>query len=196
MIIGLTGGIGSGKTYVASLFKELGVPIYISDLEAKQIMVTQPEVIKAIVEIFGKEAYINGQLNRKFIASQVFTKKEKLEQLNAIVHPAVANHFKHWYKQQKTAFVIKESAILFETQGNKHCDAVILVTAPMEIRIERVIKRDGASVEEIKNRMKNQWDDAKKIPLSDYVILNIDRQSVKNEVQKIYEAILNNVTSC
>ena len=196
MVVGLTGGIGSGKTYIASLFEKLGVPIYISDLEAKKIMVTQPEVIKAVIEIFGKKAYIDGQLNRKFIASQVFTKKEKLEQLNAIVHPAVANHFKHWCKQQKTAFVIKESAILFETQGNKKCDAVILVTAPMEIRIERIIKRDGASVKEIKNRMKNQWDDAKKIPLSDYVILNIDRQEVINKVHNIYEAILNNVTPC
>jgi len=196
MIVGLTGGIGSGKTYVASLFGELGVPVYISDVEAKKIMNTQPDVIKSIIEIFGKKAYVDGQLDRKFIASQVFTKKEKLNQLNSIVHPAVANHFKNWHKQQNSVFVIKESAILFETKGNKYCDSIILVTAPEEIRILRVIKRDHVSEEEVKNRIKNQWSDEQKKLLSNYVISNIDKSKTKNKVKEIYRIIINSLTSC
>lgn len=196
MVVGLTGGIGSGKTYVSSLFKELGVPVYISDFEAKKLMHSKPEVKKAIIKLFGEQAYIEGALNRKYIASQVFVNKEKLNQLNAIVHPAVAKHFKEWYASQNAVFVIKEVAILFETNGHKHCDAVILVTAPKTTRIERVVERDALSVQEVESRMKNQWEDEDKIPLSDYVISNINKDDTKKMVKDIYQLLCNSLPSC
>lgn len=196
MVVGLTGGIGSGKTFVSSLFQELGVPVYISDIEAKKLMHTQADVMKAIVKLFGKNAYEQGVLNRKFIASQVFVDKDKLEKLNAIVHPAVSHHFKNWYKEQKSDFVIKESAILFETKGNEYCDAVILVIAPEEVRISRVLERDKTTANEIRNRMNNQKADDEKIPLSDYIISNIDREETKNKVKEIYQLLSEQATSC
>ena len=186
MIVGLTGGIGSGKTYVAQLFENLGVPIYIADVEAKKIMNANNEVKKAISVLFGNEAYQNGTLNRKYIAHQVFTNKVLLNKLNAIVHPAVANHFEAWYKAQNCDFVIKESAILFETGGDKKCDHTILVIAPKNIRIQRVMDRDNISEKEVIERMKNQWDDGKKIKLASYIIENIDSFYVKKQVKKIF----------
>ncbi len=193
MIVGLTGGIGSGKTLVSSMFKELGIPTYISDEEAKKIMISEPTIIKAIIQLFGKEAYLDkGVLNRTFISSQVFLNKEKLQKLNAIVHPAVAIHFKEWYAQQKAVFVVKESAILFETESYKHCDVVILVTAPEDIRIRRVIKRDNVDVLSVKNRIKNQWTDDVKTPLSDYIICNTNKLKTQKKVKEIFELLLKN----
>jgi len=196
MIIGLTGGIGSGKTYVSSLFEELGVPIYISDVEAKKIMNLEPEVIDEILNLFGEKAYVNKALNRKFIASEVFVNREKLNRLNQIVHPAVADHFKKWHKQQKASFVIKESAILFETGANKYCDAVILVTAPKDIRISRVTQRDKVSIQEVENRINNQWSDERKALLSDYIVQNTNRQNTIKRVKEIYGSINANFKSC
>ncbi len=189
MIVGLTGGIGSGKTLVSSYFEALGVPVYISDIEAKKLMETDKETVAAIKELFGDDSYSNQSLNRKFIASQVFTDKHKLNKLNAIVHPAVAKHFKTWYSKQKFDFVIKESAILFETGGEKHCDVIILVTAPLQIRISRVIQRDNTTEKEVRLRIKNQWDDEVKIPRSDYVVTNTDKMATKNKVNELYQLL-------
>lgn len=190
MIVGLTGGIGSGKTLVSSFFEALGVPVYISDIEAKKLMQTDKETVAAIKELFGDDSYSNQSLNRKFIASQVFTDTDKLNKLNAIVHPAVAKHFKTWYSKQKFDFVIKESAILFETGGEKHCDVIILVTAPIELRISRVIQRDSTTEEQVKSRINNQWDDTIKIPLADYVITNIDALKTKKKVKELYQLLI------
>ncbi len=191
MIVGLTGGIGSGKTYVAQLFKNLGVPIYIADIEAKKIMHTNAEVKKAICSLFGDKAYQEESLNRKFIADKVFENKALLKKLNAIVHPAVANHFKTWYEAQKFDFVIKESAILFETGGDKKCDLTILVVAPEEIRIKRVMDRDAITEKEVKLRMNNQWSDEKKKKLATHIIENIDAYYVKKQVNNFFLAIKN-----
>ena len=145
-IVGLTGGIGSGKTTVANFFKELGVPVYIADDAGKRLMVTSEEVKTAIVELFGENSYLEGNLNRKFIADQVFNSSEKLTQLNKIIHPAVAKDFQNWLKDQKSTYVIYEAAILFESGGYHKCDLIILVTAPKAERLKRLQKRDHSSI--------------------------------------------------
>lgn len=196
MVVGLTGGIGSGKTWVSSLFANLGIPVYISDEEAKKLMHTNIQVKQAIVDLFGDKAYINGHLNRDFISKTVFDNKKILSQLNAIVHPAVASHFKDWYTSQTTSFVIKESAILFEIGADKKCDKVILITAPISERIRRVQLRDNASAEAIKKRMDNQWPDEKKVPLADYVIVNTLKINTITQVDEIYNRIIEITDKC
>jgi len=196
MVVGLTGGIGSGKTLVSSYFKSLEVPIYITDDEAKRIMHSEPEIIQSIKNLLGDSAYQNHVLNRKFIASQVFNNKEKLNQLNAIVHPAVAKDFKIWYGKQMSDFVIKESAILFETNSAQYCNATILVTAPLEVRIDRVVNRDKVSQIEVKQRIDNQWKDQVKIPLADYVIHNINKEETFDQVLKLHGILKGKALSC
>jgi dephospho-CoA kinase len=169
-IIGLTGGIGSGKTTVAKMFKELGVPVYNSDLRAKKLMNNSKEIKTAVINLLGKDSYELDSLNKKYIADKVFNNKELLQKLNAIVHPAVKNDFMAWVKRKKTPYVIQEAAILFENNSYTNFDKIILVKAPKEVRLERIMARDNGSKEEILARMENQWDDSKKIPLSDYVI--------------------------
>ena len=190
MIVGLTGGIGSGKTTVASLFRKLGVPVYIADDEAKRLMTTSSEMRSEITQLLGSEAYTNGALNRKYIANKVFKDKALLKQLNSIVHPRVANDFMHWYKQQDSPYVIKEAAILFENGGYKECDFMILVTAPIPIRIERLQQRDQSTEEEIEDRMKAQWSDAKKMALSDFSVENVFIEDTKEKVERIHNHII------
>ena len=137
-VVGLTGGIGSGKTTVANYFRELGVPVYISDTEAKRLMNGSKKVREKIVALFGLKAYENGELNRKHISSKVFSDKEKLEALNRIVHPAVRADFQLWKQGQQAPYVVYEAAILFEQGGNRSCDFTILVTADREKRIARL----------------------------------------------------------
>lgn len=190
-IVGLTGGIGSGKTTVANFFKELGVPIYIADAEAKKLITTNVKLQQKIKSLLGIEAYQNGVLNRKYIAEQVFKNPEKLHALNNIVHPAVAEDFKKWTNSQNAVFVIKESALLFETGDYKNCDVVILVKASLDERIRRVMKRDAISKEGVMERVSNQWSDEKKEILSDYIIENTDISLTKKIVFNIYVNLLN-----
>ena len=189
-IVGLTGGIGSGKTTVAKMFQELGVPVYIADWEAKKIT-DKPSTIKLIEEQFGNSVLESGMLNRAKLAQIVFNNPEKLAQLNAIIHPLVAKHFTEWLDEnKKELFVIKEVAILFETKGNLSCDFVITVTAPLETRINRVIQRDQTSVSEIQNRINNQWSDEDKIAQSDFVIHNLELESTQQQVTQVYHDII------
>jgi len=190
MIVGITGGIGSGKTFVCNLFAQKGIPIYISDIEAKKIMNSNIEVKNAIIDLFGNNAYHENGLNRAFISSQVFSNTLLLEQLNKIVHPAVDNHFNNWYKEQNSKFVIKESAILFETGGYKKCNYTILVSAPEALRIKRVIKRDQTTEELVRQRIKNQWSDEKKGALATYVITNIEKEKTREQVDFLYFELL------
>ena len=170
--IGLTGGIGSGKSTIAEHFKSKGIPVYIADTEARLIM-QDAKVVEAIKNAFGTAVYENNQLVREKLASIVFNNPEKLQVLNAIVHPAVRLHFENWLLTQKEhPFIIYESAILFETGSYKDFDAIITVTAPKEIRIERVIKRDNTTAEQVFERMKAQWTDEQRIEKSDFVIEN------------------------
>ncbi|HZJ36199.1 MAG TPA: dephospho-CoA kinase [Gillisia sp.] len=189
-VIGLTGGMGSGKTTVANFFKELGIPVYIADDQAKSLMNTSAEVKSKIIGLLGKKAYPDGILDRKYVAAQVFNSEEKLEKLNSIVHPAVANDFENWKNSQNSPYVIYEAAILFEKGGNKKCDAVILVTAPYEERIKRIKSRDKSSEEDIEARMKHQWSDSKKRKLADFQIKNLNLRNTRERVRKLHEIIL------
>jgi dephospho-CoA kinase len=188
-IIGLTGGIGSGKTTVAKLFEELGVPVYNSDLKAKKLMQNSKELRTAIIDLLGKESYVLQKLNKKYIADKIFEDKDLLQKLNAIVHPAVRQDFIKWAKKESSPYVIQEAAILFENNSYKTFDKIILVKAPKNVRLQRVLTRDAISEKEILTRMENQWDDSKKIPLADYVIENTDIEKTKIQVQKIHHEL-------
>ncbi|MFI8378141.1 dephospho-CoA kinase [Leeuwenhoekiella sp. NPDC079379] len=189
-IVGITGGIGSGKSTIARYFNErYYVPVYYADKEAKTLMNTDA-LRGQIINLLGDKAYINNTLDRKYIASKVFKDSKLLEQLNKIVHPAVGAHFEKWCDAQEAPYVLKEAAILFENGTQSLCDFVILVTAPEDIRIQRILERDQTSIEEIKNRIDKQWDDFKKIPLADFVIENIDLEISKKRVSEIHLQLL------
>ncbi|MCP1994547.1 dephospho-CoA kinase [Flavobacterium sp. HSC-61S13] len=190
-VICLTGGIGSGKTTVSNFFKEAGIPVYIADERAKTVM-DKPDIISAVQQLFDENVILDNKLlNRQKIRELVFVNSELLGKLNAVVHPAVALDFENWLKQQTDAvFVIKESAILFESHTEKNCDEIILVTAPVDIRIERVMNRDGVNRENVQNIMINQMDDREKQKNCQYIIENIDKNKTKLEVKKIINNIL------
>ena len=188
-IIGLTGGIGSGKTTVANHFIAAGIPVYIADDEARKIM-QSPEILKKIEKIFGSVIFIKEVLNRQKLAEIVFSNSDKLKQLNAIIHPAVKKHFGNWILNYKNSpFVIYETAILFEGGSYKDCDKIITVTAPLETRIERVIQRDKTSRENVLKRIKMQWTDDQRLGKSDFVIENINPEITKSEVGKILKIL-------
>lgn len=190
-IIGITGGIGSGKTTVAKMFEDFGVPVYYADDEAKKLTATSPEIRALLIELLGEETFKDGVLDRKYMADKIFNDEELLKQTNAIIHPRVANHFIEWTEKHKDLpYILKEAAILFESGSYKQCDQVILVTAPKEVRIRRVMERDGVSHEEVLARMKNQWSDAKKRKLSDFIIENIDLKSTKMLVESLHNQLL------
>ncbi|MBI1286734.1 MAG: dephospho-CoA kinase [Flavobacteriales bacterium] len=171
-VVGITGGIGSGKTTACKVFEQLGVPVYYADNRAKELMVNDKVLKDRIVAAFGDEAYINGRLNRAYLAAQVFNSKEKLSVLNGIVHPAVADDFDQWLEQQTSDYVLKEAAILFESGAYQDVDISVLVIAPEQLRIERVMARDGASEEDALRRMKNQWTQERKAKLADHILNN------------------------
>jgi dephospho-CoA kinase len=189
-IIGLTGGIGSGKSTVANYIASKGIPVYVADEAAKSLM-EQPEVVAQIKAIFSQNVIAaDGKLDRETIAKLVFSDPDLLHKLNAIVHPLVKTHFLGWMQQYKSEpFVVKEVAILFETGGNAACDKVILVTAPEAIRIQRAMLRDNVSEEAVLNRMKNQLSDAEKSKKSDFVIYNIDLKETFVQTDEILKIL-------
>lgn len=190
MIVGLTGGIGSGKTTIAKMFHELGVSIYIADIEAKKLMHTSEIIKKELTATFGEETYTKGKLNRSYLSNIVFNNPEELQKINAIVHPRVGEHFKNWYEERShEKYIIKEVAILFENDSYKQCDKIITVVAPIEERFRRLIQRDDTTREAIQSRMNNQWSDDKKMALSDYIIHNEDLEKAKAQVLKIHQEI-------
>lgn len=192
-IVGLTGGIGSGKTTVAKEFAKLGVPIYIADVEAKKLMNRSKVIRRKLIKLFGDKAYVDTTLNRPFLAEAIFNDKEKLQQMNSIVHPKVANHFKKWLLKQDASYVIKEVAILFENNSYKHCDFIITVTADINLRIERLLNRDDTTKKKIQAIIDNQWSDDEKIKGSHYVINNDTLDSTKTQVFKIHQKILRKI---
>ena len=184
-IIGLTGGIGSGKTLIANYIKSLGIPVYIADDEAKKIMDTD-EVIQAISSTFGEEIIENNKVNREKLSKLVFDNPEKLQKLNSIIHPLVKKHFDSWLKDHANfPFVFKEAAILFESGSYKYCDSVIAITSPIETRIQRVLERDKTSRESILKRMQNQWTDEQRIAKSDFVINNTSVKETYKQIDEI-----------
>ena len=190
IIVGLTGGIGSGKTTVAKQFLEIGIPVYIADEEAKRLMRRSKIIKRKLIKLFGKEAYVGEELNKPFLANIIFNDKNYLQKMNAIVHPKVARHFEKWVLKQEAPYVIKEVAILFENGGHNTCDFVITVTAPIETRIKRLLKRDTTSIGKIEAIMKNQWTDEEKVKQSHFVIENIELENTKKQVVKIHKEIL------
>lgn len=190
-IIGLTGGIGSGKTMVAKYMESLGIPIYIADDEAKSLMDSK-EIIQAVATEFGKEILSNGKIDREALAKIVFNNPGKLQKLNSIVHPKVKQHFDSWIKLHKNMpLVVKEAAILFESGSYKDCDAIITVTAPLETRLQRVMERDKADREAVLKRMQSQWADEQRIAKSDYVIHNISVKETYKQIDEILKLLIN-----
>lgn len=189
-IVCLTGGIGSGKSTVAEMFAKLSVGVYHADDAAKRLMQEDQELKSVLVGLLGAETYKEqGQLNRPWIAQKLFNNPELLEQWNAVVHPRVALDFDQWLSAQSGDYIIKEVAILFETHGHKKCDLSILITAPEEERIRRVMQRDGWTAEQIHARLKHQWPDEKKIPLADFVLENLDLNLLTREVRRIHSLL-------
>lgn len=172
-VIGITGGIGSGKTIVCTIFETLGVPIYSADQHAKRLMNENESLQDRIRQAFGAQAYEDGTLNRQYLAEQVFSLPERLEILNGLVHPAVAEDFDEWIEQHANApYVMKEAAILFESGADQAVDITVMVIAPEDVRIRRVIERDGVTEESVRQRMANQWPQERKVKLADHIINN------------------------
>ena len=188
--IGLTGGMGSGKTIVSRIFSVLGVPVFYADDAAKTVMNEDAELKQKIMSLFGADAYMEDQLNRKYISSIVFNDPFKLEQLNALVHPVTIAAADKWMQQQTTPYVIKEAALMFEAGAAAHLDYVIGVFAPQAMRIQRAMQRDGITREEALARINNQVDDNIKMKLCDFVIVNDEQQSVLSQVLKLHEKFL------
>lgn len=194
IIVGLTGGIGSGKTTVANMFIELGIPIYIADVEAKKLMNSSKVIKRELIQLFGTNTYSDGKINKAFLADKIFNDKDLLVKMNAVVHPKVKTHFKKWIKIQRSLYVIYEAAILFENGGYKECDYIITVTAPETVRIQRIIQRDNATKQSVKAIMDNQWNDAKKVKLSHFVIDNINLTLTERQVKNTHQKILEKLT--
>jgi len=183
--LGLTGGIGVGKTYVSKVFQQMGIPVFNADVEAKRCMVEESKLMIAVQSVFGENIYTNGVLQKEELAKIVFNNSERLAELNALVHPVVKQKFEDWCTEQTDELVIKEAAILFESDAHLGLNAVICVSATEEVRIERMQKRDGSSVADIKSRMDNQMPQSKKEEMADFVIVNDGEQLLLPQLIKV-----------
>lgn len=189
--IGITGGIGTGKTTVCRIFESFGTPIFDADRAAKQIMNTDPDLISRIKQAFGDQAYLSGgELDRKYLAGKVFNDQRALDQLNALVHPAAIKAFIDWAAEQTAPYIVKEAAILFESGSHRDCDYTILVTAGESVRIARVMKRDGIDEESVRYRMSKQMPEEEKEQLADFIIQNNGTQALLPQVLKLHQHFL------
>lgn len=188
--IGITGGIGSGKSTVARVFETLGIPVYSADDAAKRLMQDDPELKKQIIELLGESAYENGKLNRAWISAQTFGNPETVQKLNAIVHPVTIRDAAEWMARQKTHYTLKEAALIFESGAEKSLDYVIGVSAPEDLRIRRVMERDGTSREAILKRMQNQLNEDEKMKRCDFVIYNDEIQMIIPQVLALHQQLL------
>ena len=189
--IGLTGGIGSGKSFVAKQIEAMGFPVYYSDDQAKKVSDKNPFVREELISLLGPLVYQNNSLNREYLRKQLFSNDELRQKVNAIIHPIVRADFSNWAKKHENIdLVFNEAAILFETHAYKNFDAVILVYAPEELKIERLMKRDHSTLAEIKAKIKSQWSDAKKKTLTRHHILNDGKTSIENQLNSILQRLL------
>lgn len=188
--IGLTGGIGAGKSYVGRIFSKLGIPVFIADIEARKIQLTDSDVIEKLINLLGNDIYLpNGDINRKKLANIIFNDKIARQQVNEIVHPAVRNKFNCWANKQTSPYVIQEAAIIFENQQEKNFDRIITVSAPIDERIERIINRDAIRREEVLTRIESQLPDKLKIEKSDFVIYTGKGQLIVPQIIEIHKKI-------
>ena len=194
--VGLTGSIGSGKTLVAKIFEAIGIEVFCADAEAK-LLLQEPEVKAEITGFFGDQILDeNSQIVNKRLAAIVFTHPPSLMQLNAIIHPRIKQRVRHWFESRPSApYAIQEAAILFESGFNQECDAIITVSSPRELRIQRVMARDHTSRQEVLLRMKNQWTDEEKSERADYVIINDEKHMVIPQVLSIHDALIKTANS-
>jgi len=188
--IGLTGGIGSGKSVVAKIFETLGIPVYYADDAARKLMNNDPEIRESIIRHFGEASYRDGELDRKYIAGIVFSDPAKLELLNSLTHPVTIRDAGQWMSKQATPYVIKEAALLFESGATQQLDKVIGVYAPQHIRVKRVMDRDGLTAEEIMKRISRQLDEEMKMKLCDFVITNSEQQAVIPQVLDLHKKFM------
>lgn len=184
--VGITGGIGSGKSTVAKIFASLGIPVYDADRAAKRLVLTDGDMRRNIIEHFGEEAYLNGQYNKQYISKIVFNNKEKLELLNTIIHPATIEDANNWFLRQDAPYSLKEAALIFESDSQKHLDYVIGVFAPEAIRIQRTIDREGITAEQVKARIEKQMNEDEKMGRCNFVIDNSGKESVISQVLEIH----------
>lgn len=188
--VGITGGIGSGKTVVCRLFEVLGVPVFYADTAARELTDTNPDLIAAIKEIFGEDIYTLAGLDRKKAGRIAFADPDKLQQLNKVIHPATLKYAKEWMEIQTTPYAIKEAAIFFESATHKDMDLIIGVSAPMETRITRVMLRNEINREEVMMRISRQMDETEKMSLCDYIVLNDDKQALIPQVVALHQMLI------
>ena len=193
--IGLTGGIGSGKSTVAHIFEVLNIPVYYADAASKRLMSEDEELKNKIKKAFGEDTYINNELNRKYLSDEVFNDPQKIKLLNSLVHPATIKDALGWMQIQKAPYVIKEAALIFESGSNKDLDYVIGVKSPVDLRIKRAMARDNISEQQVLARMNKQMDEEAKISLCDYVIVNDEEQMVIPQVLVLHEKFLKEANS-
>jgi dephospho-CoA kinase len=191
--LGVTGGIGSGKTSVCRVFSVLGIPVFSADDTAKEVMDIDTGIILRINTIAGKNLYTNGTLDRIELAKLIFNNSRLLEKVNSLVHPVIFSRFREWEKQQNAPYVIMEAAILFESGASEYVDRIVTVVAPINERVNRVIHRSNLSRDQVEERMRNQIDDGERIKHSDYVIHNSENDMIIPAIIRIHEDILKNV---
>ncbi len=191
--VGITGNMGAGKTYVCKIFENLGIPIYNADYEAKKLMITKPDLIESITQLLGNEAYTSdGNLNKPYISKQVFNDKSLLERLNKLVHPAVRQHSLEWSNSfTNKPYTIQEAALFIESGNYKSLDKMILVSAPLELRVERVLKRDKTNREAVLARMNAQMPESEKKKYCDFIIENKEDSDVSAQVEYIHQQLIN-----
>jgi len=187
-VIGITGGMGSGKTTVCKIFESLGVPVFYADDVAKQLY-GEASIQEQVISVFGKNVFVNGALNRAYLANLVFKDSEKLQRLNAIIHPAVSEKFEAWKRKQSSDWVLKEAAILIESGGADYCDEIVLVRASEAERVKRITKRDGVDVESVLARMKSQMNDEERMKYVDHVVDNSGVKMLIPQVLELYDLL-------
>ena len=190
--IGLTGGIGSGKSFVANILENMGFPVYYSDLRSKELTKSNPSIKTGLISLFGEEVYSDNELNTQLVATKIFQNEEMRQKVNELIHPIVRKDFEDWVTNQKSALVFNEAAILFETGAFRNFDATILVCAPMELKIQRVMKRENCSKEDVLARMSKQWSDDEKSKLANFIINNDECDPILTQLELVLAKLIDN----
>ena len=190
--IGITGGIGSGKSFIAKILEHMGFPVYYSDLRSKELTKSNPSIKTGLISLFGEEVYSDNELNTQLVATKIFQNEELRQKVNELIHPIVRKDFDNWAMNQKSALVFNEAAILFETGAFRNFDATILVCAPMELKIQRVMKRENCSKEDVLARMSKQWSDDEKNKLANFIINNDECDPILTQLELVLAKLIDN----